>query len=67
MPVFKLECWSRQWRLRGDTVECRACTAKQPLDERGDEFAHDEGCPHRIVDQAPWDELDSALQAVKQE
>jgi hypothetical protein len=64
MPSSDLEEWNRHWRLHADRVICRTCQAYQFAVARKQPFAHSPNCPYRTYHHAPWDKLDSALQAI---
>ncbi|KFE52127.1 hypothetical protein [Pseudomonas syringae] len=50
--------WSALWRLAGDTVICRKCSARQKEIDQANPFRHQDNCLHMGDENFPWRELD---------
>jgi hypothetical protein len=54
MTATKLLDWHRAWQLKGNTVICRRCGARQEEAEGDANFLHFETCPAREITKTPW-------------
>jgi hypothetical protein len=57
MRATRLLDWHRAWQLKGNTVSCRRCGARQKEADGDANFLHFETCSPREVAKTPWTAL----------
>lgn len=54
MTATKLLAWHQAWQLRGNTLSCRRCGARQEEADGDADLVHFETCSSREVAKTPW-------------